>query len=111
MPARLVMPKATKRGLRRALLAEEGRIGRIGAGIAAFDIVKAELVQHAGNRNLVLDGEVDAGRLLPVAERRVEEVDLFACHDGGPVGLVARYCFPANLSVARISRSRMPGSE
>ncbi|MHC2216141.1 hypothetical protein ACVIGV_001529 [Rhizobium leguminosarum] len=69
--------KGDEAGLAGALLTEEGRIRRIGAGISALDVVEAELVQHGRDRNLVLDGEIDAGRLLPVPERRVEEVDAF----------------------------------
>ena len=51
-------------------------------------------------RDLVLDGKVDARRLRAVAQRGVEEVEAFAGH-----------AFPANRSVARMSWSRMPGSE
>ena len=43
-PDRLVMPKAVKRrGLERRRVSEERRVGRIGAGPAAFDVVDAEL--------------------------------------------------------------------
>ena len=74
---------------------------RIGAWIATLDIVHAELVQHTGDRNLVLDRKVDARRLLAIAQCRVEEVEAVALHGH----------FPAYLSVARIRLSRMPGSE
>ena len=73
-----------------ALLLEEGAVGWVGARIAALDIVDAELVQHGRDRRLVLDGEVDARRLLAVAQRGVEEVDAFFHHGFAP----------ANLSVA-----------
>ena len=63
-----------------AFALEKCGVGRIGAGIAALHVVDAEIVQHAGNGDLVLDREVDAGRLLPVAQCRVEEIDAFACH-------------------------------
>src|SRR5262249_44412574 len=81
-------------------LREEGGVGRVGAGIAALDIVDAERVEQRGNGDLVLDGEVDAGRLLTVAQRGVEEVKSFFAH----------VVLPAKRSVARISRSMMPGS-
>ena len=64
----------------RALLRKESRIRRIGARIAALDIVQAELVQHAGNGDLVLHGKVDAGGLLAVAQRGVEKVDTVFRH-------------------------------
>src|SRR5690606_23229106 len=73
----------------RALLLEKLRIGRIGAWIAALDIVEAELVQQTGDDDLVLDRKIDAGRLLAITESRVVEVDALAFH-----------ALPANLSVA-----------
>jgi hypothetical protein len=45
-PARLVMPKATKDAVFGSLLGKERSVGRIGAGIAALDIVDAESVEH-----------------------------------------------------------------
>ena len=67
-------------GLLRALPGEECRVGRVRSRIAAFDEVDAELVQHGRDGDLVLDREVDARRLLAVAERRVEQSDLFKRH-------------------------------
>ena len=61
-------------------LGEQFGVGRIGAGIAAFDIIDAELVEHAGNRQLVVEREVDAVGLRAVAQRGVEEIEAFACH-------------------------------
>ena len=46
-PARLVMPKAQNRARFVGLRFEEFGVERIGAGIAALDIVDAELVEHA----------------------------------------------------------------
>jgi hypothetical protein len=74
-PARLVMPKATNFERRVRFFVEELRVGRVGARIAALDIVHAELVQHRGDGDLVLDREVDARRLLAVAQRGVEKVE------------------------------------
>ena len=70
-------------GRPRASLCEEGRIGRIGAGITALDIIHAETIEHVGDRNLFLEREIDAGRLLAVAQGRVEEEDalLGGAHD------------------------------
>ena len=63
-----------------AVLAEELGVGRIGAGIAALDIVDAELVEHAGDRELVVEREIDAVRLRAVAQRGVEEIESFCGH-------------------------------
>jgi hypothetical protein len=57
---------------------EELDVLRIGKGIAPFDVIDAELVESAGDGELVLEGEVDALPLAAVAERGV--VDLDACH-------------------------------
>ena len=38
---------------------EEFRVGRIGAGIAAFDVVDAEIVEDLGDAPFVLRREVD----------------------------------------------------
>ncbi|MGY4455127.1 hypothetical protein ACVWZR_009787 [Bradyrhizobium sp. i1.3.1] len=47
--------------------AEELGVGRIGAGIAALDIVDAEIVEHRRDDLLVGQGEIDAVGLRPVA--------------------------------------------
>jgi hypothetical protein len=57
------------------LFAEEGVVGRVRAGITAFDIVEAEFVEQARNEALVLHAEIDARRLRAVAQRGVEEVE------------------------------------
>ena len=51
---------------------EELGVGRIGAGIAALDIVDAEFVEHAGDELLVVQREIDAVGLRAVAQRGVE---------------------------------------
>ena len=72
------MPKAVKRAcVKRRRVGEEGGVGRIGAGPAAFDIVDAERVERQRDRALVLDREVDALRLRAVAQRGVEQIDAF----------------------------------
>ena len=45
-PARLVMPKAANFACFVRFSAEKGGVGRVGARIAALDIVEAELIQH-----------------------------------------------------------------
>ena len=59
---------------------EELGVGRVGAGIAALDVVDAEIVEHGGDAPLVLDREVDARRLRAVAQRRVEQIESFFTH-------------------------------
>src|SRR5262249_31088577 len=56
---------------------EELGIGRIGAGIAAFHVVDAEIVEQRGDLELVLHREVDAVHLRAVAQRGVEEIEPF----------------------------------
>ena len=51
----------------RPLPFKERGVGRIGAGIAALDIVDPELVEHLRDENLVLQREINARRLLAVA--------------------------------------------
>ena len=79
-PARLVMPKAVKSRARRALLGEEGGVGRVGAGIAALDIVDAELVEQLGDERSCPRARSRCRRLRAVAQRRVEEVEAFLAH-------------------------------
>ncbi len=68
-----------------ALLPEEGVVGRVGAGIAALDIVDAEVVEQARHQHLVLERKVDAVGLRAVAQRRVEQVEAFLTHTLCPV--------------------------
>ena len=60
---------------------EEVRVGRIGSGVAALDVVDADLVERARDQPLVLEREIDASRLRAVAQRRVEQVEPLAGHD------------------------------
>ena len=61
-------------------LREQFGVGRIGAGIAALDIIDAELVEHAGDRDLVGEREVDAVHLRAVAQGGVEQIEAFLAH-------------------------------
>ena len=72
------MPKAVKVVSNLRSVGEQFGVGRIGAGIAAFDIVDAELVEHAGDRQLVGEREIDAVGLRAVAQRGVEQIEAFA---------------------------------
>ena len=77
-------PRHAEGGEGRAELAlgrEQLGVGRIGAGIAALDIVDAELVEHARDGELVGEREVDAVGLRAVAQRGVEQIETFAGHD------------------------------
>ena len=60
---------------------EQFGVGRVGAGIAALDIVDAEIVEHARDGDLVGEREVDAVGLRAVAQRGVEEIEAFTGHD------------------------------
>ena len=62
-------------GIELAILGEERRVGRIGARISTLDVVEPELVQPFEDDELVFERVVDARRLLPVAQRRVEEIE------------------------------------
>ena len=64
-------------------LAEEFRVERISAGIAAFDIIDAQIVEHLCDGALVVEREVDAGRLRAVPQRGVEQGQSFAGHQFG----------------------------
>ena len=66
------------------LLGKEFGVGRIGAGIAALDIVDAELVEHLRDQLLVVQREIDAVGLRAVAQRGVEQIEAFAAHVGPP---------------------------
>ncbi len=75
-PARLVMPNAVSVAFFRVVLGgEQLGVGDIGAGIAALDVIKAQLVQHPDDQPLVLERKVDPRRLRPVAQRRVEQIE------------------------------------
>ena len=89
----------------RLLFGEEFRVRRVRARIAAFDIVDAELVEQLGDGLLVLKREIDARRLLAVAERGVEEVDAGFGHEGILVRTV-EYCVAWESRLPPSARSR-----
>ncbi len=53
-------------------------ICRIGARIAAFNVINAEIIEHGGDRQLVREREIDAIGLRAVAQSRVEQIQTFA---------------------------------
>ena len=80
---------------------EELRIGDVGAGIAALDVVDADIVEGAGDQPLVLEREIHARRLRAVAQGCIEQVEAFAGH-----GLA----FFRNGSTAARNRSMSPST-
>ncbi len=66
------------------LRCKEFGIGGIGTGIAAFDVVDAEFVEHPGDKLLVMQREIDAVGLRAVAQSGVEQIEAFASHVGTP---------------------------
>ena len=78
---RRVLPKATSLACLQAeapgLLKELHLLG-VGGGIAALDVVHAQLIQAPGDGELVLQGEAHALGLHAVAKRRI--VDLYPGH-------------------------------
>ncbi len=99
-PARLVMPKAVKVALTQARVgAEELGVGDVGAGIAALDVVDADVVEGAGDQPLVLEREIHARRLRAVAQGCIEQVEAFAGH---------ALAFFRNGSTAARNRSASP---
>ena len=72
----LVTPKAVK--WCRPCCWKTARVGRVGTGVAALDIVNAEIVEHVGDDELVVQREVDAVGLRAVTQRGVEEIKAFA---------------------------------
>ncbi len=66
--------------VRRALCLEEFGVLRIGAGIAALDVVDAERVEQSRDLLLVVEREIDARGLGAVAQGGVEQSDAFAAH-------------------------------
>ena len=79
-PGRARHAEGGEGGVELAILGEQLGVERIGAGIAAFDIVDAEAVEHARERKLVVQRKIDAVRLRAVAQRGVEEIETFAGH-------------------------------
>ena len=78
---------------------EELRIGDVGAGIAALDVVDADVVEGAGDQPLVLEREIHARRLRAVAQGCIEQVEAFAGH---------ALAFFRNGSTAARNRSASP---
>ena len=58
-------------------------VGGTGGGEAGLDAVDVELLQHLGDLELLVVGEGDAGGLLAVSERGVEDLDSVR-HGGAP---------------------------
>jgi hypothetical protein len=77
-----------ERGLERRRIGEELAVGRVGAGIAALDVVEPEFVEHPRDHPLVLDRKIHPRRLLPVPQRRVVEIEALArLHRPAPLPL------------------------
>src|SRR5262249_1630473 len=62
-------------GLERRTLLEERRVGGIGAGPAAFDIVDAQTIKRQRDLALVLGGEIHALSLRPIAQGGIENIE------------------------------------
>ena len=60
-----------------ALATHKLGVSGIRPGIAALDIVDAEIIQHGRDATLVIERKVDARRLRPIAQRRVEQIQPF----------------------------------
>ena len=84
-------------------LREKFGIERIGAGIAALDIIDPETIEQRGDMALVGERKIDIRRLRAVAQGRVEEAELFAGHD---VPLCAG--FGVSVFVMRVLPSHRP---
>ena len=69
-----------KSGVELVLLREKLRVGRVCPRIAALDIVDAEIVQHTGDGELVVECEINAVGLRAVAQCGVEKIEAFARH-------------------------------
>ena len=64
----------------RPSLGKKARIGRVGTGVAGFDIIDAELIEHTRDGELVSQREVDAIGLRTVAQCGVEQIEPLARH-------------------------------
>jgi hypothetical protein len=73
------MPKAVK----------VARVLRGSAKRAAFDVVHTQPVEHLHDEQFVVEREIDARRLLAIAQGRVEEIEPFAGHHSSPLYLRA----------------------
>src|SRR5262249_38838156 len=70
---------------------------------AALDVVDAEFVKHADDSDLVGVGEVDAVGLSAVAQRRVEQIEMFLAH--APALLAAPLAAKVFFMVVLLSHS------
>ena len=89
-PGRRVMPNAVSVPASGRRSAEEIRVDRIGARIAGFDIIDAELVEHVRDGELVGKREIDAVRLRAVAQRGVEQIKALARHEATSPEMIIR---------------------
>ena len=70
-------------------LGEVGGVARVGPRPAALDVVHPEVVEQRGDRQLVVDGEIQALLLGPVPQRRVVHVERDRRRPGGGGHLLA----------------------
>ena len=68
--------------IKTAQLLEKLRIGRIGTGITALDIIHAQRIKRRRQPHFIGHGKIHAGRLLAVAHSGVKNIKAFACHHG-----------------------------
>ena len=73
-------PECRQAGAQGSVFGEKLRIDRVGARIAALDIVDADIIEHGENGELVIEREVDAVCLRAVAQGGVEQVEAFSGH-------------------------------
>src|SRR5690606_29998943 len=64
---------------------------------AALDIIQAQVVEHAGDGELVGQREIDAIGLRAVPQRGVEQIDAFLAH-ADPAGAVSAFFIVVLLS-------------
>ena len=63
---------------------------RRGGGVGDLDGIDAEAVERAGDRLFLRRGEVRAGELLALAERRIDDRDVLDSHHEPPSGVAGR---------------------
>jgi hypothetical protein len=68
------------RVLKRRRSGKKCRVGRIGAGPPAFDVIDADAVELLRDVALVRHAEIDALRLRAIAQSRVEQIKALAGH-------------------------------
>src|SRR5262249_23762042 len=78
------------RALEARLVAEEGVVGRVRAGPAAFNVIHTQAIERDGERLLVADIEVDALSLRTIAQGRVEQVNAFVVRHNCQLGVELR---------------------